>query len=93
MTEEQRETYRLMQDARILSNTEGTDREFLIKEIEELRKTLGGMQYAPTPQEPPHKSDLQHNPREMDKFPRCPKCKRMLHYSVISNVCYSCARE
>lgn len=82
-----------MRLARILSNTEGERREYWLRVLEQDRKKLGGIQFAPTPQEIPHKSELQHNPQEMDRFPECPKCKRMLHYSVISGVCYSCGRS
>ena len=94
MTTEQRTTYQSMRLIRKHMNQEGSDRHELGLELERLRRSLGGMQYAPTPHDIVHKPVFEYRQRRvtLEQFPKCPECKRMLHYSVIGEVCYSCGR-
>jgi hypothetical protein len=89
------DTYRAMQLVRKHMNCEGSDRHELGLELERLRKTIGGMQWAEPVYEIPHKPEFEYKKRKVtiDQFPTCPSCKRMLHYSVMSDVCYSCSKE
>jgi hypothetical protein len=58
MTTEQQQTYRAMKMVRRAMNGEGSDRHTLSLELERLRRSLGGMQYAETPDEGRHKNYL-----------------------------------
>lgn len=98
MTTQQKKVYRAMKQLRIESNTPGSDREAILKELEELRKSLGGMQYAPPVQEK-HDTKSYHDlagavTKGLERFLPCPKCLRLLHYSVVDIEvgCYSCNR-
>jgi len=58
MTTEQRTTYQTMRMIRKHMNTEGSDRHTLSLELERLRRSLGGFQYAETHNESRHKNYL-----------------------------------
>lgn len=40
-----------------------------------------------------HKTDLKASGQTQALFVVCSSCKRLLHFSVVGDVCYSCSRE
>jgi hypothetical protein len=92
---ERRNLYVIMQNLRAFSNSvQCTDRNSALQEIEELRKMVGGIQYSPMPIETHHKLDIELNikGKRPEIFVTCPKCNRLLHYSVVGyGGCYSCS--
>jgi hypothetical protein len=91
MTENQQRIYRELNLLRIHKNSIGSDRDETSRQMEVLRKELGGFQYAPMPIEAILITN--RNPALDKVFIHCDTCKRLLHNSVMNgDKCYSCMR-